>query len=252
MAGHSHWANIAHKKSLIDNKRGKLWSKLAKGIMVAAKSGGGDPNANLRLRYAIIDAKAGNMPKDTIDRAIKKGTGELEGVNFEEILYEGYGPNGVAILCDILTDNRNRTAGEVRKLFEISGGKLGATGCVAWMFDRKGLLSIPADQIEEEALMDLALEAGADDVRRDGPSFEVTCDPNAYSAVCDAVDAANLKTEVRQITRIPKDTIDLDPEAAAIVLKLMDSLDDHDDVQSVAANFNISDEALAAIESGRR
>lgn len=251
MAGHSHWANIARKKSLIDNKRGKLWSKLAKGIMVAAKSGGGDPNANLRLRYAIIDAKAGNMPKDTIDRAIKKGTGELEGVNFEEILYEGYGPNGVAILCDILTDNRNRTAGEVRKLFEISGGKLGATGCVAWMFDRKGLLSIPADQIEEEALMDLALEAGADDVRRDGPSFEVTCDPNAYSAVCDAVDAANLKTEVRQITRIPKDTIDLDPEAAAVVLKLMDSLDDHDDVQSVAANFNISDEALAAIESGR-
>src|SRR5689334_20766446 len=130
MAGHSHWANIARKKSVIDNKRGKLWSKLAKGIMVAAKSGGGDPNANLRLRYAIIDAKAGNMPKDTIDRAIKKGTGELEGVNFEEILYEGYGPAGAAILCDILTDNRNRTAGEVRKIFAIAGGKLGATGCV--------------------------------------------------------------------------------------------------------------------------
>ena len=165
MAGHSHWANIAHKKSLIDNKRGKLWSKLAKGIIVAAKAGGGDPAANLRLRYAIIDAKAGNMPKDTIDRAIKKGTGELEGVNFEEILYEGYGPSGVAMLCDILTDNRNRTAGEVRKIFEIAGGKLGATGCVAWMFDRKGLLEIPADQTDEESLMDLALEAGADDVR---------------------------------------------------------------------------------------
>jgi YebC/PmpR family DNA-binding regulatory protein len=251
MAGHSHWANIARKKSLIDNKRGKLWSKLAKGIMVAAKHGGGDPNANLRLRYAIIDAKAGNMPKDTIDRAIKKGTGEMEGVNFEEILYEGYGPSGVAILCDILTDNRNRTAGEVRKLFEIAGGKLGATGCVAWMFDRKGLLSIPADQIDEDALMELALEAGADDVRREGANFEVTCDPNAYSTVCDAVDAAGLKTEVRQIARIPKDTVDLDPAAAAAVLKLMDALDDHDDVQSVAANFNIPDEALAAIESGR-
>src|SRR6476620_10041381 len=205
MAGHSHWANIAHKKGLIDAKRGKLWSKLAKGIMVAAKAGGGDPNQNLRLRYAIIDAKAGNMPKDTIDRAIKKGTGELEGVNFEEVLYEGYGPSGVAVLCDILTDNRNRTAGEVRKIFELAGGKLGATGCVAWMFDRKGLLSIPDDQIEEEALMELALEAGADDVRHEGSSFEVTCDPNAYSQVCDAIDAAELKTDVRQITRIPKD-----------------------------------------------
>jgi YebC/PmpR family DNA-binding regulatory protein len=251
MAGHSHWANIARKKSLIDSKRGKLWSKLAKGIMVAAKSGGGDPNGNLRLRYAIIDAKAGNMPKDTIDRAIKKGTGELEGVNFEEILYEGYGPNGVAILCDILTDNRNRTAGEVRKIFELAGGKLGATGCVAWMFDRKGLLTISDDQIAEEALMDLALEAGADDVRHEGSTFDITCDPNVYSTVCDAVDAAGLKTDVRQITRIPKDTVDLDPAAAVGVLKLMDALDDHEDVQNVSANFNIPDEALEAIESGR-
>ncbi len=250
MAGHSHWANIAHKKSLIDSKRGKLWSKLAKGIIVAAKSGGGDPNQNLRLRYAIIDAKAGNMPKDTIDRAIKKGTGDLEGVNYEEILYEGYGPGGVAILCDILTDNRNRTAGEVRKLFEMAGGKLGATGCVAWMFDRKGLLVIPASQTDEDALMELALEAGADDVRRVGDNFEITCDPNAYSTVCDAVDAANITTESREITRIPKDTIDLDAETARSVLKLMDALDDHDDVQKVAANFNIPDEALAAIEAG--
>jgi YebC/PmpR family DNA-binding regulatory protein len=251
MAGHSHWANIARKKSLIDNKRGKLWSKLAKGIMVAAKAGGGDPNANLRLRYAIIDAKAGNMPKDTIDRAIKKGTGEMEGVNFEEVLYEGYGPSGVAILCDILTDNRNRTAGEIRKLFEMAGGKLGATGCVAWMFDRKGLISVLADQTDEDSLMELALEAGADDVRRAGPSFEVTCHPDAYSSLCDAIDAAGLKTDVRQITRIPKDTVDLDPAAAASVLKLMDALDDHDDVQNVAANFNIPDEAMAAIEAGR-
>jgi YebC/PmpR family DNA-binding regulatory protein len=249
MAGHSHWANIARKKSLIDNKRGKLWSKLAKAIMVAAKSGGGDPNANLRLRYAIIDAKAGNMPKDTIDRAIKKGTGELDGVNFEEILYEGYGPNGVAVLCDILTDNRNRTAGEVRKIFEIAGGKLGATGCVAWMFDRKGLISIADDQIDEEALMELALEAGADDVRHEGNSFEVICDPNLYSTVCEAVEKAGLKTEVQKITRIPKDTVELNAASAPAVLKMMDALDDHDDVQSVAANFNIPDEAMAAIES---
>ncbi len=248
MAGHSHWANIARKKSLIDSKRGKLWSKLAKAIMVAAKSGGGDPAGNLRLRYAIIDAKAGNMPKDTIDRAVKKGTGELEGVTFEEILYEGYGPGGVAILCDILTDNRNRTAGEVRKIFELAGGKLGATGCVAWMFDRKGLVEIPASQVDEEKLMDLALEAGADDVRQSGSNFEVICDPNVYSTVCEAIDAAGLTTELRQITRIPKDTVDLDPETARSVLKLLDALDDHDDVQGVAANFNIPDEAMAAIE----
>ncbi len=250
MAGHSHWANIAHKKSLIDSKRGKLWSKLAKGIMVAAKAGGGDPAQNLRLRYAIIDAKAGNMPKDTIDRAIKKGTGELEGVNFEEILYEGYGPSGVAILCDILTDNRNRTAGEVRKIFEMAGGKLGATGCVAWMFDRKGLLEVPASQTDEESLMELVLEAGADDVHHVGNNFEVTCDPSTYASVCDAIDAAGLTTEVREITRIPKDTVDLDVETARSVLKLMESLDDHDDVQKVAANFNIPDEAMAAIEAG--
>jgi YebC/PmpR family DNA-binding regulatory protein len=249
MAGHSHWAGIKHKKALIDNRRGKLWSKLAKAIIVAAKSGGGDPNQNLRLRYAIIEAKAGNMPKDTIDRAIKKGTGELEGVNFEEVLYEGYGPGGVAVLCDILTDNRNRTAGEVRKLFEMAGGKLGATGCVAWMFDRKGLLIIPASQTNEDALMELALDAGADDVRRVGDNFEVTCDPNVYATVCDAFDAAGLTTESRQLTRIPKDTVDLDVDTARSVLKLIDSLDDHDDVQNVAANFNIPDEALAAIEA---
>jgi YebC/PmpR family DNA-binding regulatory protein len=250
MAGHSHWANIAHKKSLIDAKRGKLWSKLSKAIMVAAKAGGGDPAMNLRLRYAINDAKAVSVPKDNIERAIKKGIGELEGINFEEVLYEGYGPGGVAVLCEILTDNRNRTAGEVRKIFEIAGGKLGATGCVAWMFDRKGLVSIPASQTDEETLMDLMLDAGAEDVRREGDNFEVICDPDAFTAVCEAVDRAGFKTDVRKITRIPKDTVDLDADTARTVLKLMDSLDDHDDVQSVAANFNIPDEALAAIEAG--
>jgi YebC/PmpR family DNA-binding regulatory protein len=249
MAGHSHWANIARKKAVIDHKRGKMWSKLAKALMVAAKAGGGDPDANLRLRYAIIDAKAGNMPKDTIDRAIKKGTGELEGVNFEEILYEGYGPGGVAILCDILTDNRNRTAGEVRKIFELAGGKLGATGCVAWMFERKGLLQIAASQTDEESLMDLALDAGASDVRHSGDVFEVICDPDVYTSVCDAIDAAKLTTDSREITRIPKDTVDVDGDTARSILKLMDGLDDHDDVQKVAANFNIPDEAMAALEA---
>ena len=249
MAGHSHWANIAHKKSLIDSKRGKLWSKLAKAIIIAAKAGGGDPDANLRLRYAIIDAKAGNMPKDTIDRAIKKGTGELEGVSYEETLYEGYGPAGVAVLCDILTDNRNRTAPEIRKIFEFAGGKLAGAGSVAWMFERKGLVVIPAAQTSEDALMELALEAGADDVRRVGDNFEITCSPDIYSTVCDAIEKAGLTPELSELARIPKDTIDLDAQTGRSVLKLMEALDDHDDVQKVAANFNIPDEALAEIEA---
>jgi len=249
MAGHSHWANIAHKKSAIDAKRGKLWSKLAKAIIIAAKAGGGDPNSNLRLRYAIIDAKAGNMPKDTIDRAIKKGTGELEGVNYEEILYEGYGPGGVAVLCDILTDNRNRTAPEVRKIFEMCGGKMGGAGSVAWMFERKGLVAVAADQTDEDTLMELALDAGADDVLRAGDNFEITCSPDVFSNVCDAIEKAGLKAEISEIARIAKDTVELDAETGRSVLKLMEMLDDHDDVQKVASNFNIPDEAMAEIEA---
>ncbi|HEX4148244.1 MAG TPA: YebC/PmpR family DNA-binding transcriptional regulator [Pirellulales bacterium] len=247
MAGHSHWANISRKKSLIDNKRGKLWSKLSKGIIVAARMGGGDPDMNLRLRYAVDAARAISMPKDNITRAIKKGTGELEGGNLEEILYEGYGPGGVAVLCEILTDNRNRTAGEIRKVFELADGRLGESGCVAWMFDRKGLFEIPASKIEEDALMELALEAGADDVRRSGESFEVTCDPSVFQQVSEALAQAKLTPEVSEITRIPKNTVDLDAETARKVLKLMEKLDDQDDVQRVASNFNIPDEAMAEI-----
>ena len=242
MAGHSHWAGIKHKKAAIDNKRGKLWSKLSKAIIVAARAGGSDVSMNLALRYAINDAKAVSMPKDNIERAIKKGSGELEGGNFEEVIYEGYGPGGVAVLCDILTDNRNRTAPEVRKIFEIAGGKLGATGCVAWMFDRKGLLIIEKSQTDEEALLELALESGADDVKTDEDRFEVLCEVNAFTNVCSAIDEAEIKTEIREIARIPKETVDLDVEIAKKVLKMMDKLDDHDDVQSVAANFNIPDE----------
>ncbi|HEV7225726.1 MAG TPA: YebC/PmpR family DNA-binding transcriptional regulator [Pirellulales bacterium] len=250
MAGHSHWANISRKKALIDNKRGKLWSKLSKYIIVAAKMGGGDPDANLRLRYAIDAAKAVSMPKDNINRAIKKGTGELAGGNLDEVLYEGYGPGGVAVLCEILTDNRNRTAGEIRKVFELAGGKLGETGCVNWMFERKGVFDIPAAQIDEEALLELALEAGADDVKRIGDSFEVTCDPAIYQQVSEALSQRGLQPENSQISRIPTNTVDLDAEAGRNVLKLVEKLDDHDDVQSVVANFNIPDEAMAEIAAG--
>ncbi len=247
MAGHSHWAGIKHKKALIDNKRGKLWSKLSKAIIVAAKLGGGDLDANVRLRQAVADAKAGNMPNDTIDRAIKKGTGELEGGNVDEVLYEGYGPSGVAVLCDIMTDNRNRTAPEIRNLFEKHGGKLGATNCVAWMFDRKGLFVIPAAQTDEEKLMELVVEHGADDIRLNDDVFEVTCEADCYSAVSDALEEAGIQVQSREITRIPTNTVDLDASNARAVLKLMELLDDHDDVQNVSANFNISDEVMAEL-----
>jgi YebC/PmpR family DNA-binding regulatory protein len=246
MAGHSHWANISRKKALVDNKRGKLWSKLSKAIIVAAKMGGGDVDMNLRLRYAIDAAKAVSMPKDNIERAIKRGCGDMEGSNFEEILYEGYAAGGAAVLCEILTDNRNRSAGEIRKIFELADGKLGATGCVAWMFERKGLLLVPAEKVDEDKLLELALEAGADDVKRVDDKFEVTCDPAVFGQVSAALDTSAIPTDDRQIMRIPTSYVDLDAQTAPKVLALMERLDDHDDVQSVASNFNIPQEALAA------
>jgi YebC/PmpR family DNA-binding regulatory protein len=249
MAGHSHWAGIKHKKALIDAKRGKLWSKLAKAIIVAAKMGGGDPDANIRLRYAIDDAKAVSLPKENIQRAIKRGTGELDGITLEEVNYEGYGSGGVAIFCEVLTDNRNRTAPEIRKVFELGGGKLGGAGCVAWMFESKGLFLIPAEQVDEEKLMEIALDAGADDVKLDSGKFDITCDPTLYHKVAKALTDAGVKPEVSQITRLPKNTVDInDPETAQKVLKLMERLDDHDDVQNVSANFNIPDDVMAKVE----
>jgi len=248
MAGHSHWAGIKHKKALIDNKRGKLWGKLSKAIIVAAKMGGGDPDQNPRLRLAISDAKSGRMPKDTIERAIKKGTGELEGGNFEEIVYEGYGAGGVAVYCDILTDNRNRTAPEIRKIFELGDGKLGATGCVAWMFERKGLFLISKENSDEDTLMELALETGADDVQTTEDKFEIKCDVDVYGDVADALEQAGIDIDMQQLTRIPSTTIDLDATTAKKVLRLMEKLDDHDDVQSVSSNFNISDEVMSLLE----
>jgi len=249
MAGHSHWAGIKHKKALIDNKRGKIWSKCSKAIIVAAKMGGGDVDQNPRLRLAVADAKSARMPKDTIERAIKKGTGELDGGNVEEILYEGYGPGGVAIMVEIMTDNRNRTAPEIRKVFEMNNGKLGATGCVAWMFQRKGLFVIDAAKTDEDSLLELGLEAGADDVAQEGEKFEVTCDVEAYADVGAALAQAEIEPEMKQITRIPENTIDLDVATAKKVLKLMDMLDDHDDVQNVSSNFSVSPESMAELSA---
>ncbi len=250
MAGHSKWANIKHKKAATDAKRGKAWSKLSKAIMVAAKNGGSDLDVNVRLRTLVADARAVSMPKDNIERAIKKGAGELDTVAFEEILYEGYGPSGVAVMCDILTDNRNRTAPEVKKIFERHGGKMGATGCVGYLFERKGLFLISADAVQEERLMELAMDAGADDVATVDGNFEVVCEPEAYSVVCQQLEEAGINCLSKAVTRIPDNTVDLSDEDARKVLKLMEELDDHDDVQNVSSNFNISDETMAQIEAG--
>lgn len=249
MAGHSHWANIAFKKGLVDKKRGKLFGKLARYIIVAARRGGGDPAANLALRYAIDRAKKASMPSDTIQRAVKKGTGELGTDNYDEVLYEGYGPNGVAVLCEILTENRNRTAGEVRKIFEIHGGNLGTTGCVGWMFERRGVIVVSGQQTTEDRLFEVALEAGASDVRNVGDNFEVQCDPDSFTAVMSALEAAGIASEEADLARVATTTVELDADAARSVLKLMDALEDHDDIQNVFANFNIPDAVMAELSA---
>lgn len=251
MAGHSPWANIKHRKAAVDAKRGKLWTKLSKAIIVAARMGGGDPDTNLRLRYAIADAKAVSMPKDNIERAVKRGTGEIEGGEVEELIYEGYGPSGVAILCEIMTDNRNRTAPEIRKVFDSWGGKLGATNCVAWMFERKGLFLIPTGKTDEEHLMDAALDAGADDIKLAGGHFQITCPVEAFHAVGEALKAAGIEPESKQLTRVASNTVEVkDVETARNVLKLVEALDDHDDVQNVSANFTIPEAAMSDLAAG--
>jgi YebC/PmpR family DNA-binding regulatory protein len=249
MAGHSHWANISIKKGIIDKKRGKLFGKLARLIIVAAKRGG-DPAANLALRYAIDRAKKASMPADTIEKAVKKGTGELASESYDEVLYEGYGPDGVAVLCEILTDNRNRTAGEIRKLFEVHGGNLGTTGCVAWMFERKGIFLIPADKVDEDRVMEVALEAGATDVQPSGAFHEVSCTPDAYQAVQAALEAAQLPTESAELARVAANTVELTGDSARTMLKLLEALEDHDDVQNVTANFSMSEALMAELAAG--
>ncbi|MHC4740409.1 MAG: YebC/PmpR family DNA-binding transcriptional regulator [Planctomycetota bacterium] len=248
MAGHSHWAGIKHKKAANDAKRGKIWSKIARMIIVAAKAGGGDPSANLALRYAIDKAKAANMPKDTIEKAVKKGTGDLEGVSFEEVLYEGYGPNGVAIMVEALTDNRNRTGPEIKKVFEKRGGSFGTSGCVSWMFSKKGLITVNTSAVEEDQLMEIALNAGADDLDNTGEIFEITCDPAAYEELKKALEEAEIPIELAEISMVPRNMVPIeDEDTAKKVLALMEAFEDHDDVQNVYANFDIPDEIVAAI-----
>lgn len=247
MAGHSHWANIQHKKGAADKKRGKLFSKLARNIMVAARAGGGDPGMNLKLRYAIDKARSVSMPKDTIERSIKKGTGELGADTFEELQYEGFGPGGVAIVCDCLTDKRTRTYGEIRTIYEKAGGTLGQPGSVAYMFARKGLFLVKAEGTSEELLMDLVLEAGADDLSREGNVFEITCEPTAFNEVSTALEKAGIKPESAELTMIPTTTADADTETGQRVLRIMETLDDHDDVQAVYTNLNITEEMLAGV-----
>ena len=248
MAGHSHWAGIKHKKAANDAKRGKMWSKIARMIIVAAKAGGGDPAQNLALRYAVDKGKQANMPKDTIEKAIKKGTGELGAVNYEDVLYEGYAPGGIAIMIDGLTDNRNRTAPEIKKIFEKRGGSLGASGCVNWMFDKKGVFLVNTEAVSEDDLMDIVLEAGADDMENLGEVYEITCQPGAFEAIKGALEAKEIPVESADVSMVPQNTIEIkDADTAKKILNMMEDFEDHDDVQNVYANFDIPDEIVKEV-----
>jgi YebC/PmpR family DNA-binding regulatory protein len=248
MSGHSHWSSIKHKKAAADAKRGKAWSKVARMIIVAARSGGGDPDANLALRYAIDKAKSVNMPKDTIEKAIKKATGEGGEVHFEEVVYEGYGPKGVAIMIDVLSDNRTRTVAEVKKMFERHGGALGATGCVGWMFHKKGLITVKTDAAKEDDLFEIALTAGADDLRNTGEIFEITCQPSAFLTLKKALEEKQIPIEVAELSMVPSSEVLIDdPETARKIIALMDEFEDHEDIQNAYANFNIPDDVMAKV-----
>lgn len=244
MSGHSKWHTIKHKKGALDAKRGKIFTKLIKEITVAARVGGsGDVDQNARLRKVVNDAKGMNMPNDTIDRAIKRGTGELEGVNYEEITYEGYGIGGVAVLVETMTDNRNRTVAEIRHLFSKNGGNLGEAGSVAWMFDKKGLIIVDKEAKPEDELFELALEAGADDMQDDGDVFEIYTSPENFDAVHEALQKAGIELQSAEISMIPQNYIKLEGDDAKKMLKLYDALDDNDDVQHLYANFDIDESA---------
>ncbi len=242
MAGHSKWAQIKHKKAAVDAKRGKIFTKIAKEITVAVRLGGKDPEMNPRLRTVIAKAKAVNMPNDNIERAIKKGTGELQESQYEEIRYEGYGPAGVAVMVDVMTDNKNRTVGEIRHLFTKYNGNLGESGCVSWIFDQKGYFVFDGSVITEDELMEIAIDAGAEDVKKDDNSFEVITSPEDFEKVKDVFDKKNLKYSVAEITMIPKNYVEIRDKDAQNMLKLFEALEDHDDVQNVYANFDLPDD----------
>ena len=248
MSGHSKWSTIKRKKGANDAKRGKIFTKLIKEITVAAKMGGGDPDGNPRLRSAINAAKTENMPKDNIDRAIKKGTGDLDGAVYEEILYEGYVPAGVAVLVETMTDNKNRTVADIRHFFSKSNGNLGESGCVAWMFDQRGVIVVDAEGVDEEELIDLALEAGAEDVVDEEDSFRILTAPEDFNDVVDALEKAGVRMAEASITMVPQNTVEVAEEKPARnLLTLLDNLEDHDDVQKVHANFDIPDEIIEAL-----
>ncbi|HZQ88954.1 MAG TPA: YebC/PmpR family DNA-binding transcriptional regulator [Gaiellaceae bacterium] len=249
MSGHSKWSTIKHKKGAADAKRGKLFSKLTRAIIVAAKEGGGDPSANLALQNAVEKARSYSMPKDNIDRAIAKGSGaDADASSFETVLYEGYGPSGVAVIVEALTDNRNRTAGEVRHVFAKNDGNLGGSGAVAWLFERRGVVIVDADDVDEDELMLAAAEGGADDVARDGSTFQVTSAPEQLAAVREAVEGAGFTVDAAELTMVPKTTVEVaDENEAKKVLRLIDQLEDNDDVQDVYANFDIPERVLEAV-----
>lgn len=251
MAGHSKWAQIKHKKAHTDLKRGKVFSKIVKEIAVAARLGGGDPVGNPRLRLTIEKAKEVNMPQDNIKRAIMKGTGELPGVSYEEVSYEGYGPAGVALLIEVLTDNRNRTVGEIRHILSKHGGSMGETGCVSWIFDKRGYILVDKKAVDEDTLMSIVLDAGATDMKNDPgeSSYEIITEPESLDGVKSALTSAKIPVTLSEVTMLPKSYVDLDSKAADQMTRLMDALEDHDDVQNVFANFNIPDEVAKGVGS---
>jgi YebC/PmpR family DNA-binding regulatory protein len=244
MSGHSKWSTIKHKKGAADAKRGKVFTKLIKEITVAARMGGGDMDANPRLRSAIAAAKTENMPKDNIERAIKKGTGDLEGVNYEESVYEGYGPGGAAVLVESLTDNKNRAVAEIRHIFSKAGGNLGENGCVGWMFDKKGYIVVEKNAVDEETLMEMALDAGAEDVREDDTNFEVITEPEDFEVVKEAIEKAEIPSIDGEVTMLPQNTTILEGKDAEKMIRMMEALDDCDDVQKVYTNADIPDDMV--------
>ncbi len=248
MSGHSKWASIKHKKGAADAKRGKLFTKLIREITVAARNGGGKTESNARLRLAIQRAKDANMPQENIERSIKKGTGELEGVNYEEVIYEGYGPGGIAILVEVLTDNKNRASSEVRNIFSKKGGNMAGQGSVNWMFEKKGYIVVNKSETEEDKLMDIVLDAGAEDLKAEDTTYAITTSPSDFDKVKKAVTDDKIKIEASEITNVPKNTIKVTGDNAKRVLSLVDELEDNDDVQNVYANFDIPDDVLNELE----